>query len=129
MLSEPIVAHSRVAEDDTPCADERLVVLLKALADTRRLSIFDMLMEGVQCNCEIAARLDVSLSLVSYHLKILSEAGLVRSEPDPDDARWVYYSVNPDALEELQQGMGRLLDIRRIQPRHPSCGPRGGRNC
>jgi ArsR family transcriptional regulator, arsenate/arsenite/antimonite-responsive transcriptional repressor len=125
VLSELVVAHGPVASDTAPSANERLVLLLKALADPRRLSIFDMLMDGVQCNCEIAARLDISLSLVSYHLKILSEAGLLRSEPDPDDARWLYYSINPDALEELQRGMGRLLDIGRIQPRQPCCGPRG----
>lgn len=129
VLSELIAAHSRVADSLAQDTNERLVALLKALADTRRLSIFDMLMDGVQCNCEIAARLDISLSLVSYHLKILSEAGLVRSEPDPDDARWLYYSIDQDALEELQQSMGRLLDAQRIQPRHPSCGPRGCKSC
>jgi ArsR family transcriptional regulator len=62
--------------------------MLKALSDSKRLSIFDLLMEGVQCNCEIAERLGVSLSLVSYHLRILTEAGLVHSEPDLEDARY-----------------------------------------
>ena len=42
-----------------------------------------MLMEGVQCNCEIAERLGISLSLVSHHLRILREAGLVRGQRDP----------------------------------------------
>ena len=129
MSDTSLMAHGRVANDAADDANERLVVLLKALADSRRLSIFDMLMEGVQCNCEIAARLDVSLSLVSYHLKILSEAGLVRSEADPDDARWLYYSIDQGALEELQRGIGLLLDVRRIQPRLSTCGPRGCKCC
>jgi ArsR family transcriptional regulator len=129
MLNESVMAHGRVANDTVQAANERLVAMLKALSDTRRLSIFDMLMDGVQCNCEIAERLDISLSLVSYHLRILTEAGLVLSQPDPDDARWVYYSVDRAALEQLQQDMWRLLDVERIQPRHPSCGPRGCRNC
>ena len=88
-----------------------------------------MLMEGVQCNCEIAERLDVSLSLVSYHLRILSAAGLVQSEPDPQDARWQYYSANQEALEDLERDMGRLLDVRRIRPRQPSCGPDRCKGC
>jgi ArsR family transcriptional regulator len=127
--NSPVMAQDRVATDPHELANERLVAMLKALSDTRRLSIFDMLMDGVQCNCEIAERLDISLSLVSYHLKILTEAGLVRSEPDPEDARWVYYSVDQAALEQLQQDISRLLDVERIQPRHPSCGPRGCKDC
>ena len=101
-----------------------LMAMLKALSDPRRLSIFDMLMEGVQCNCEISERLGVSLSLISYHLRVLSEAGLVESERDPEDARWVYYSVNRAALSRARAALDRLLDVRRIQPRVPSCGPR-----
>lgn len=107
----------------------RLASRLKVLADPRRLTILDMLMEGVQCNCEIAERLDVSLSLISYHLRILSEAGLVQSERDPDDARWLYYSVDRKALEELSGALAHLLDVRRIRPRQPSCGPRRCENC
>jgi ArsR family transcriptional regulator len=98
--------------------------MLKALSDPTRLSIFDMLMEGVQCNCEIAERLDLSLSLISHHLGVLRQVGLVEGERDPDDARWIYYSVNRNALVELDEEMGHLLDVDRIQPRVPSCGPR-----
>jgi len=124
-----LMARGRVASDTAQDADASLVMSLKALADPRRLSILDMLMGGVQCNCEIAARLNLSLSLVSYHLRILSEAGLVRSEPDPDDARWSYYSIDEEALEALRRSMARLLDGSRIRPRHPSCGPRGSKDC
>jgi ArsR family transcriptional regulator len=102
----------------------RLTKMLKALSDPTRLSIFDMLMEGVQCNCEIAERLDLSLSLISHHLRVLRQVGLVEGERDPDDARWIYYSVNRDALAELDGEMHHLLDVSRIQPRVPSCGPR-----
>ncbi len=130
MLNDAQVITQDDATQPAPgLANEHLVTMLKALSDTRRLSIFDMLMDGVQCNCEIAERLDVSLSLVSYHLRILTEAGLVRCEPDAQDARWIYYSVNREALEQLQQEIGHLLDVQRIQPRHPSCGPRGCKDC
>jgi ArsR family transcriptional regulator len=130
MLNDTSVSiQDSIAQDPPEVANEPLVVLLKALSDSRRLSIFDMLMDGVQCNCEIADRLDVSLSLVSYHLRILTEAGLVRSEPDPEDARWLYYAIDREALEQLREQVGRLLDVQRIQPRQPSCGPRGCKSC
>lgn len=111
----------------TTSATERLNLarLLRVLGDPTRLSIFDLLMEGVQCNCEIADRLDLSLSLISHHLRVLQQAGLVHSERDLEDARWVYYSINHQALESLGRALAQLLDAHRIQPRMPNCGPKG----
>ncbi len=108
---------------------QTLAQTLKALSDPTRLSIFDVLMEGVQCNCEIAERLGLSLSLISHHLRILRQVGLVQSERDLQDARWIYYSVDRQALAELNQAVNRLLDIDRIQPRVPSCGPKSDDQC
>jgi len=103
---------------------QALAKTLKALSDPTRLSIFDMLMEGVQCNCEISERLGLSLSLISHHIRVLCEVGLVQSERDLDDARWIYYSMNQETLATLNKVVGHLLDTNRIQPRVPSCGPR-----
>ena len=104
--------------------EQTLAQTLKAFSDPTRLSVFDMLMEGVQCNCEIAERLGLSLSLISHHMRILREIGLVQGERDPDDARWIYYSIDREALAELNEAIGHLLDVNRIQPRVPSCGPK-----
>jgi len=111
---------------DMGCTMKRqsLIRMLKALSDPTRLSIFEMLMESVQCNCEIAERLDLSLSLTSHHLRVLRRAGLVQSERDPRDARWIYYSINRQALAQLDEEMRHLLDVNWIQPQLPSCGPR-----
>ena len=103
--------------------------MLKALAEPSRLRIFNMLMEGVQCNCEIAERLGFSLSLISHHLRVLHEAGLVQSERDDQDARWIYHSVDREKLAQLGAAMRYLLDANRIQPRLPSCGPRDCETC
>lgn len=104
---------------------QALAGMLKALSDPTRLSIFDMLMEGVQCNCEIAERLDLSVGLISHHLRILRQVGLIQSKRDAEDARWIYYSIDREALGQLDNQMKHLLDVNRIQPRLPSCGPRG----
>lgn len=106
-----------------------LLQTLKALADPTRLAILDLLMEGVQCNCEIAERLDLSLSLISHHMRSLRQAGLVEFEKDPLDARWVYYRVVPAALLDFRAALEHLLDVERIQPRQPSCGPRQCERC
>ena len=103
---------------------ESLARMLKALSDPTRLGIFDMLMEGVQCNCEISERLGLSLSLVSHHLRTLRQVGLVQGERDSEDARWIYYSIDQQVLVQLGQAIDHLLDVNRIQPRVPSCGPK-----
>ena len=110
-------------------SSQELAQILKSLGDPTRLRVFNMLMEGVQCNCEIAERLDLSLSLVSHHVRALLNAGLVQSERDPEDARWIYYSIDKVALARLDAAMRYLLDASRIQPRVPECGPRRSGCC
>ncbi|WP_273842156.1 ArsR/SmtB family transcription factor [Rubrobacter calidifluminis] len=102
---------------------EAVAAWLKVLADPRRLRIFDLLMQGVQCNCEIGDALEMAPNLISHHLGVLRRAGLVEVERDPTDARWVYYSVNREALEELNELFGSFFDPQRIRPRQPNCGP------
>jgi len=98
---------------------------LKVLSEPKRLLIFNLLMEGVQCNCEICARLDMSPNLISHHVRVLREAGLVEVERDAIDARWVYYSINRQALNDLTETFSVFFDLDRIKPRHPNCGPQG----
>ena len=102
---------------------EDLALLLRALSHHWRLQILNLLMEGVQCNCEISQHLGLSLNLISHHMRILREAGLVESERDAMDARWIYYSVDKDHIQSLGIRLSRLLDVSRIEPRSPSCGP------
>ena len=97
---------------------------LQVLGHPNRLGIFDLLMEGVQCNCEIHERLGLSLSLISHHMRILEQAGLVLSERDAEDGRWIYYSVDQEALRQLGEALQGFLDVGRIKPRLPCCGPR-----
>ncbi len=101
-----------------------LAKMLQVLSDPTRLAIFDLLMQGVQCNCELGGNLELPMNLISHHLKALRDAGLVNAERDPQDARWVYYSVHQPALNRLRGELEAFLDPKRIQPRHPACGPR-----
>ena len=102
---------------------ETLAERLKVLAEPKRLLIFNLLMEGVQCNCELGDALNMPPNLISHHLSKLRAVGLVNVERDALDARWVYYSVNRAALEELNAAFGAFFDPERIQPRRPNCGP------
>ena len=102
---------------------ETLAERLKALAEPKRLLIFNLLMEGVQCNCELGDSLQMPPNLISHHLGKLRAVGLVDVERDAVDSRWIYYSVNRAALDELNSAFGAFFDSNRIQARSPSCGP------
>ncbi len=106
---------------------QTLAAWLKVLAETHRLQIFDLLMQGVQCNCELGEQLQLAPNLISHHLSVLRQAGLVDMERDQVDGRWVYYSVNQAALQALNATFGAFFDPARMQPRQPACGPQSTR--
>jgi ArsR family transcriptional regulator len=72
--------------------------LFHALSDETRLSILDMLRDGERCVCELQAELDAAQSRLSFHLRVLKDAGLV---VDRKEGRWAYYTIAPEALAEV----------------------------
>lgn len=76
------------------------VSLLKVLADETRLAVLQQLMDGARLVHEINETLQLEQSLLSHHLKVLREAGLVQSERD---GKAVRYSLNP-AYESRHSG-------------------------
>lgn len=111
--------------DPPPTDLPSLADQLKVLAEPRRLQILHMLMEGVQCNCELGDALEMTPNLISHHLRVLREAGLVDVERDPGDGRWLYYSLNLETLAEMNRHFSVFLDPDRIKPRRQMCGPQG----
>ncbi|KAB8139724.1 winged helix-turn-helix transcriptional regulator [Chloroflexia bacterium SDU3-3] len=107
---------------------QQIAQWLKVLAEPRRLAIVQMLMQGTCCNCEISAQLGLAANLVSHHTTVLREAGLVTTERDAEDARWIYVAINRPALAELHAALGAFFDPARIQERVPQCGPRPPRS-
>jgi ArsR family transcriptional regulator, arsenate/arsenite/antimonite-responsive transcriptional repressor len=78
-----------------------------ALSDETRVRIVDLLREGELCVCEVTEALELPQSLLSFHLKVLREAGLVR---DRRKGRWVYYALDPEAVDLMS---GFLRDLSR----------------
>ena len=107
----------------SPVNLETLAERLKVLAEPKRLLILEMILQGMQCNCELGDALKMAPNLISHHLSKLRKVGLVNAERDPFDSRWVYYSINRVALEELNTTFGAFFNPERIQPRRLTCGP------
>jgi ArsR family transcriptional regulator, arsenate/arsenite/antimonite-responsive transcriptional repressor len=82
----------------TPLDTDRAARLFHALSDITRLSIMERLRRGERCVCELTDALDAAQSRLSFHLRVLKEAGLVA---DRREGRWMYYTVVPEALAEV----------------------------
>ena len=99
--------------------------LRKALADPNRLRSFDLLMQGDSCTCELGEKLGLPPNLLSHHLRVLRQAGLVRSRRDAMDGRWIYYAVHKEVVTLWRAWFNAFLDPARIQERPVLCGPEG----
>jgi len=70
--------------------------LFQALADPNRLEILEILSPEIRCNCHLQERLDLSPNLLSYHLRVLREAGLISGTRR---GRWIDYALTPEARD------------------------------
>ena len=76
-----------------------------ALGDEIRLEVLGLLRGGERCVCELTAHLELAQSRLSFHLKVLKDAGLVSHRRE---GRWSYYALDAEALRELEAFLGRV---------------------
>lgn len=97
---------------------DRVAIGFHALSDPLRIQIIELLREQELCVCELCDRLQVNQSKLSFHLKALKDARLVRSR---QESRWIYYSLNLTQFVVLEQ---YLAEFRRFSPILPArCCP------
>ena len=85
----------------------------KALADPLRLKVIELLRDRELCVCELCQQLDVSQSKLSFHLKNLKEANLLRSR---QQGRWMYYSLNFAQFAVLEQYLANYRQLANMLP-------------
>jgi len=80
---------------------EELASLFKAVADPMRLRLLSLIAcheGGESCVCDLTAAFDVTAPTISYHLRILREAGLISAERR---GTWVYYRIEPGVMARM----------------------------
>lgn len=85
----------------SPGGADELAPLFKAVADPMRLRLLSLIAchdGGESCVCDLTAAFDVTAPTISYHLKILREAGLISAERR---GTWVYYRINPQVMARM----------------------------
>ncbi|HVA20763.1 MAG TPA: metalloregulator ArsR/SmtB family transcription factor [Candidatus Micrarchaeia archaeon] len=85
----------------------------QVLADPLRARIVSLLAAEAMCTCHLVDALPAGQTTVSHHLRVLREAGWVRTEPR---GRFTYYRLRPEPLEELAARLGSLAQAARTSP-------------
>lgn len=87
-----------------------------ALSDPTRLRIVELLRHGERCVCDLTDAADAAQSRLSFHLKVLKDAGLLA---DRREGRWVYYQLRQEALDRVSAALASF------EPHTPSPKCRG----
>ena len=96
----------------------RAAQVFHALSDRTRVSILQRLRFGERCVCELTDALDAAQSRLSFHLKVLKEAGLVT---DRREGRWMYYTLNPETLAETADVLEAMASQPTAAERREGC--------
>ena len=83
----------------------RIAQLCNALSDEARVEIIARLRGGEKCVCDLTDALETGQSRLSYHLRVLKDAGLVT---DRREGRWSYYTLARDAFLEAEDLLSSL---------------------
>lgn len=98
-MKEQIVLSVELQEKSFDELFEQYEQKFKALADRKRLQILNILTNnGSMCVCDLSPLIDMAQSKLSYHLKILLDADLIKKETK---GTWSYYEVNQEELNHL----------------------------
>jgi ArsR family transcriptional regulator len=105
IVRSAVTEHPLKVVDDGADSSVSCASLLKVLADETRLAVVELLLTGPQHVGAMIASLQVEPSLLSHHLKVLREAGLVTAQREGKQMRY--------ALAKHVEGKrrGRAIDL------------------
>lgn len=95
---------------------EERAKIFKALSDERRLRILELLHHGEKCTCILTDEVNMPQSSLSYHMKILCEAGIVTGR---EDGKWTHYQISKQGSEKA---IAVLREITAIDKPDAGCG-------
>lgn len=84
---------------------EEVSQICKAMSDTNRLRVIEMLTNGAKCGCELLDELQVTQPTLSHHMKVLSDCGLVSSYKE---GKWHHYSINCERFQEFKEHLNSI---------------------
>ena len=91
---------SNKGESDNMDENTEFAPIFKALGDSTRLKIIEMLSCGSLCACDILESFQITQPTLSYHMKILIDCGLVKSNKE---GSWIHYSNNVALIVKIKE--------------------------
>lgn len=74
-------------------------MIFKAMSDETRLKIISLVSGTELCACDILEEFEISQPTLSYHMKILTDSGLIHARKD---GAWMRYTLNTGLVDSLQ---------------------------
>lgn len=99
---QPLLMYKIFRGDHQYQAPEKATRFFQPLSDETRLLILQCLQTGEQRVCDLTDAFKTCQSRLSFHLKVVKDAALVKDRPE---GRWIYYSLNHAGLEELTSSL------------------------
>ena len=82
------------------------IKILKALGETNRLKIIDMLSSGEKCACIILESFHFTQPTLSHHMKVLMDSGIVKCRKE---GTWMYYSLDIELCDDFMRFLNSIL--------------------
>jgi ArsR family transcriptional regulator len=98
--------------------DATVDVLLPVVTEPMRWRILHLLAAEELCSTHLQEMLGAKQTLVSHHMKVLREAGLVDTAPC---GRFTYFRLRPGSLDSLGSAMQNLADAAHTTPTRRAC--------
>ena len=83
--------------------------VFKALCDPKRLAILEQLRSGEKCACVLQEPLDLTQSGLSYHMKILCDAEIVKGRKE---GKWTHYSFNDEGINNAKDILNDITEYK-----------------
>lgn len=97
---------------------EDISLICKAMSDSNRLRIIEMLTQGEKCGCDLLDELQVTQPTLSHHMKVLSECGLVSSYKE---GKWQHYSINCPRFSQFKEYLNTVASRKDESAQHSCC--------
>ena len=95
-----------------------VALICKALGDSNRLEIVQMLSDGEKCGCKLLDKFNITQPTLSHHMKILIECGLVN---DRKEGKWHHYSLNCNTLGDFKLFIDSLTCVKCCAKNEDGC--------
>lgn len=89
--------------------NKEIALLCKALSDENRLTILELLIRGETCGCTLIDKLPITQPTMSYHLRTLSDSGLVTSYKE---GVWKKHHVDLNKIDAIIDYLKELKEMK-----------------